>query len=158
LPNGICDPKEKAMTAQVPETIFIDGEAHALLGQPLEARFGRRHRRPLFRVQTTACWRGYLGTWSIMGDRLHLLELEGHLRDGSPVSVQTVFPGTTGPLFAQWFSGELRIPTGEMIRYVHMGFESQYVSERIISIERGVVTANLIRQANDLPKGPHDIF
>ena len=45
------------------------------------------------------------------------------------------------PLFASWFSGEIRVPMGEVIAFKHMGFESVFADELFVAIERGVVVA-----------------
>jgi len=135
------------MTAQRPETIFIDGKAHSLLNLPLEKRFKRRHPRPPFRAPTTACRRGYFGTWAIENSRLYLIELKGNLRNGTRANLRTVFPDASGPVFADWFTGELRIPVGEMIRYVHMGFGSVFAAELLITVDRGLVTGRVVRTA-----------
>ena len=50
------------------------------------------------RVVSSACWRGYLGSWEIKDGRLYLINLERDLKlDG------------TEPLFADWVSEELHI-------------------------------------------------
>jgi hypothetical protein len=48
------------------------------------------------------------------------------------------------PLLADWFSGMLRVPIGEMLLYVHMGFGSVYAREIHIRVERGHVTGRRI--------------
>ena len=78
---------------------------------------------------TTACWRGFVGEWEIKDGRLMLNRVTGKYR----------LVGSA-PLFAQWFSGELRIPTGPMIEYVHGGYMSKFASEMFLQIENGVVT------------------
>lgn len=77
---------------------------------------------------TTACWRGYQGTWEIKDGRFYLVGLQGcfQLRDGDPI-------------LAEWFSGVLRVPRGERLQYVHMGFGSVYAQEVHIKIENGRV-------------------
>lgn len=44
-----------------------------------------------------------------------------------------------GRVRADWYSGLLRVPDGELLDYVHMGYESLYASERFIAIQAGVV-------------------
>lgn len=44
------------------------------------------------------------------------------------------------PVFADWFTGTLRIPQGEMLHYVHMGYGSVYEGEMHIKIEKVIVT------------------
>lgn len=44
-----------------------------------------------------------------------------------------------GVVHASWFTGDLKIPKGKMISYVHMGYMSTYEKEIILEIENGVV-------------------
>jgi len=44
-----------------------------------------------------------------------------------------------GMVHASWFTGDLKIPKGKMISYVHMGYMSTYEKEIILEIENGVV-------------------
>jgi len=44
------------------------------------------------------------------------------------------------PIFASWFSGILRIPRGELLCYIHMGFGSVYERELLIKIVKGEVS------------------
>lgn len=44
-----------------------------------------------------------------------------------------------GMVHAFWFTGDLKIPKGKMISYVHMGYMSTYEKEIILEIENGVV-------------------
>jgi hypothetical protein len=43
------------------------------------------------------------------------------------------------PLFAEWFTGVLRIPKGERLLAINMGFASVHEKELHIKIERGAV-------------------
>ena len=77
---------------------------------------------------STACWRGYIGSGSIRQGKLYLTKLEGHFRlEGKDA------------LFAEWFTGELRILNGRLLEYVHSGFNSVYEQEIILTLEQGVV-------------------
>ena len=84
-------------------------------------------------LRSTACWRGYQGTWEIRDGRFYLVGLRGRfqLRDG-------------GPILADWFSGVLRIPKGKVLRHVHMGFGTVFEQEVHIKIEKGVVVKTRI--------------
>ena len=75
---------------------------------------------------STACWRGYIGTWEVRDDRFYLVDIEGLWRKEGD-----------DPILADWFTGTLRIPRGEMLHYVHMGFGSVYEKELHIKIEAG---------------------
>jgi len=80
-------------------------------------------------IFSTGCCRAYIGTWSIVDNRFFLVRLEGKYR----------LVGDE-PLFADWFSGVLRIPKGKLLEYVHFGFESVYEQELLIEIKKGIVT------------------
>jgi hypothetical protein len=64
----------------------------------------------------------------------------GWADEGPEVPLSHLFPGNAGPVHATWYSGTLRIPKGELVRYVHMGYESLHESEVLMTIQCGVVT------------------
>lgn len=127
------------MTAQIAEQIIWAGDEHALLSDPLADYLSGCAARPEFAWESTALWRGYLGSWQIVGDELHLMALKGRLKNGQPVSLSTIFPGSDGSVFAAWYSGELRIPRGRLLHYVHRGFDSIYRTEIILHVGLGRV-------------------
>jgi len=86
-----------------------------------------------FILFSTACWRNYQGTWEIKDGKFYLVDLRGRFR----------LQGKE-PLLADWFSGVLRIPRGEMLQYVHMGFGSVFEEEVHIKIEGGNVVASRV--------------
>lgn len=53
-------------------------------------------------------------------------------------ALESVF-STRSPVFAEWFSGKLRIPLGETLQYVHMGYGSLYEKDLFIAVEKGIV-------------------
>ena len=121
------------MTAQVHERLILDGELTSMMTCPtLPMQHLRLYRRDPADVSwisgTTACWRGYIGTWEIRDGQLYLVSIEGTLgiRDGEAIH-------------ADWYSGTLVVPRGEMLNYVHMGFESTYEQELRLDIESGRV-------------------
>lgn len=42
-------------------------------------------------------------------------------------------------VFAEWFTGVLRVPQGRQVEYVHAGFASRYEGYLLLQIERGRV-------------------
>lgn len=80
-------------------------------------------------IGSTACWRGYIGTWEIKDGKFFLNNLVGYIKLAKDE-----------PIHATWFTGVLRIPQGELVHYVHMGFGSIYEKELHIKIEAGIVT------------------
>lgn len=65
--------------------------------------------------------------------------------------LETVFPGYPDRVFAHWYSGTLRIPQGNTLKYVHMGYQSTYERDLLIEVERGVIGDVRIRE-NEMPK------
>lgn len=128
------------MTAQIHEILILDGDETSMAfcpplpdGHPgvvevdPDSSSARDESESI--LFSTACWRGYQGTWEIADDKLYLTRLRGRFR----------LRGDE-PLLARWFSGVLRVPRGELLQYVHMGFGSVYEEEVHIRIEEGEVT------------------
>ncbi len=132
-------------TAQLGDNLVYKGQTYNIHTNPLETYFDEQHPRPdkLFGASCTACWRGYVATWEIKDDGfLYLLRLvEGTCAGNAPeIPLDKVFPGQKGPIKATWFSGMLEAPQGELLHYVHMGYQSVYEKELHIFIEAGKVT------------------
>lgn len=127
------------MTAQIPEIVIYEGAQLRLCSTPLESFFELNRQRPQFHISATACWRGYIGTWEILANRLYLIELHCQLSDGMEFSMEGIFPGHSTRVFAHWYSGALRIPRGELLQYVHGGFASIYEQDILLEIKRGIV-------------------
>jgi hypothetical protein len=142
-------------TAQYPENIEIDGKMEAMMATPLEDFWNESRPKPdSLLPMSTACWRGYIGSWEIKDDLLILVKLEERrmVEKGSSHEVQmfaiskkTVMGAKTeDPLPAVWFSGVLRIARGKQIAYVHMGFGSVYEEDLFIFVERGKVIRRVV--------------
>jgi hypothetical protein len=129
------------MTAQMHECLTYDGEETSMafcpplpMGHPRIIEVDPQQARQdasdsiLF---STACWRGYQGTWEVRDGKFYLVSLRGRFR----------LQGYE-PLLADWFSGVLRIPRGGLLQYVHMGFGSVYEEEVHVKIERGQLVAS----------------
>lgn len=125
------------MTAQFSEILIMDGEHQRLLETPLEDYFRLSRTRPDFGLSCTALWRGYIGTWELIDGRLYLIGLSTEAGSGALVTLTVLFPGFPDRVFAHWYSGRLRVPQGEQIEYVHMGFSRQYERDLFIEIRRG---------------------
>jgi hypothetical protein len=138
------------MTAQIPDILMLNGQKHSLFSLPLEVFFEKRSGRPKFRVPHTGCWRGYVASWEVRDNRLFLLSVRGQLSDGAKFDAAWLFPNETLPVFAEWFTGTLKLPLGNVVEYVHMGFASFYEDELQLTVERGMVIKKSRRNANPL--------
>jgi len=133
------------MTAQSPERIFYMGKKLFLCTEPLEEYFSKGGIRLSLRRSSTALWRRYIGSWEIVDDRLYLTALDGWLEDGTKVTAAMIFPGFPEKVFAQWYSGQLCIPQGELLKYVHMGYGSTYERDLLLEVRDGVVIETSLR-------------
>lgn len=130
------------MTAQFTEVLRHQGETLSLCSYPLSVYWKSSANPVELQSTSTGCWRGYVGTWEIVGDRLYLVKFWGHVQGESglkQVGLADIFTGYPDGVFAHWFTGELRCPLGERLRYVHSGFASKYERELFITVRRGVV-------------------
>ncbi len=146
-------PSLAGATAQVPERLIYKGKTVWLFSQPLERYFSQGHatywdepawgpgsgRRPkAFRATSTACWRGYEGTWKIDAGHLWLASLHECHR-GKEIALSEVFAGQKGPRKATWFTGILRVPLGKRLQDVHLGYDSQFEKDLFLAIREGKV-------------------
>ena len=140
------------MTAQIGERLRYQGEDMTMATEPLEAYFTLGGERPSFGFVSTALWRGYVGRWEIVDDRLYLVGINAAAFRDEPVPLERPFPGYGDRVFAHWYSGTLRVPRGRQLKYVHMGYASTYERDLMLEIERGVLRSTWVRH-NALPPG-----
>ena len=140
------------MTAQISERLIYESHQLSMCTNPLSLYFAMGGDSPNFEYNCTALWRGYVGTWEIVDGRLYLIELHGTLEGGEEASVATIFPEYTDRVFAHRYSGTLRIPQGNLLNYVHMGYGSTYERDMFLEFEKGVIKNTRVRQ-NGLAEG-----
>lgn len=132
------------MTAQFTEQIVLNGQKRSLCTDPLESFFEMADVHPEFMATCTALWRGYVGTWEVNNERLYLVGLDGRLKSGQIARLETIFPEFPNRVFAHWFSGILRIPMGQLLRYVHGGYGSVYERDQFITVKKGVTISTSV--------------
>ena len=129
------------MTAQIAEVLVFEGVTHHMLATPLDDFFKFGGRNPGFQANSTALWRGYVGSWEMVDQRLYLTSLRAQLASGAAASLGSVFPGFEDRVFAHWFSGTIRLPMGKRLQYVHSGFASRYERDVFLKMEAGVLVS-----------------
>jgi hypothetical protein len=132
-------------TAQAPDKIVYEEKVRALFANPLEDYYESGRKRPLFMISpntlSSGNWRGYIATWEIDNDTLYLQHVESWI-GGRKATLQRLFGKRVrnGRVKATWFSGELRIPDGKQLQYVHMGYGSVYERDIILTVDKGRIT------------------
>lgn len=84
-----------------------------------------------------------LGKWTSEKNRRRILRICEYGEEPK-ANLKKIFPNRFDGkgVFADWFSGRLIVPRGELLEYVHMGYMSTYEYERVIDLENGTVTFN----------------
>lgn len=155
------------MTAQYTDRIRYKRRVYELFSEPLEDFFNDEYPKPkIFSPACSACWRGYLARWSIKRDRLYLEQIEpwpGLIPEIDETGEEAyrryldeIFPGSTGPIFAEWYSGELSLISGKLLQYIHLPYASVYANEIVLEIENGKIVgvASVIHRTEEDDAAP----
>ena len=148
---GVAGPL--AATAQAPDLLKINGKTYYIHTNPLTPVLAEKPERlPKPGVGSTGLWRGYIATWSVRENRLFLDDVRvptKHYMDSDvPESKQFQSAmkhlfGESAPRVATWFTGNLIVPTGELVDYVHMGYGSTFSSYMVLTVIEGSIQKRL---------------
>ena len=131
------------MTVQIKEKIIINGEQHLMYSEPLEPYLIGLKEKVKFDFETTACWRGYVGTWKLVNDKLFLIDFLGNKYDADSnvfkeVGLDYLFPDKE-EVHAHWFTGLVEIPDGEILVYGHTDYSTQYENNLFLHFNKGIL-------------------
>lgn len=121
------------MTAQAGELLIYEGETQSMRSQPLSDFFFQIGSYPAFARTNTSISRYYIGTWEILNNRLYLTGIQATMQDGTPASLETIFPGYPDRVFAHWYSDELHVMQGRNLRSDRVG--DDIITERTLFIK-----------------------
>jgi len=133
-------------TGQEPDILIWKGDTLTLFSNPLESNPDidtLRHK--LYGEKegnwSTACYRLYIGEWEIIEDELYLTNLYScdYSHSGMKADLKKLFGDgfKNGRVKATWLTGELVIPMGKLIHYVHFGYSSFYEHEIVLTFQNG---------------------
>jgi hypothetical protein len=128
-------------TSQVPEVIIYDYVANDMYSTPLESFFSTNNLKPKVFYEyppSTACWRGYVGTWKIEGGYLYLVSLRQGYPNTGTISLDKVDPKWVTPVKAVWFTGIIRLGKGKVLRG-GMGFSEKREIDIFLEVKNGKV-------------------
>jgi hypothetical protein len=154
------------MTTQVSDQLIYDGKQHSIFSEPLNLCHDECVRRLNYMWNNTACYRGYIADWEVADDRLFLTGVEAtvctkpyeesapksrycsisHSGDCLPETknLHDIFPNSDGKVSAEWYSGEIRLPLGEMIKYIHCGYETEYENYLLLEFNSGSIVGSRV--------------
>lgn len=145
-------------TSQEPDNLILEGEQLSLATNPLSPLIqDGRIKLPEPAERWSSNWRGYVATWTVKNEQMLLSKIdvllrpEGAAEGTDAVSVNVlpqVFPEQT-EVPAEWFSGALVVPRGEVVNYVHMGYGSTYERYTVLRIEHGRVLSRRDLSTNE---------
>jgi len=124
------------MTAQVCDSLMIEDQEHRLHCEPLEMFWNIYRPKPAFAPLHTGCWRGYIASWKVEDSKLYLTGID---TKNENLKMDKIFPDSKGPVFADWVTGKLKIPQGELLEYVHLFYQSKFESDLFLLVDNGLI-------------------
>ena len=131
------------MTIQAGDILSYNGEKTTIATEPLKPYLKTRS-DVSFIYKSTALVRGYIGTWKIRNTKLYLISLLGFVNNNEKVDLNYLFPNKT-EVFADWFSGNIRIPEGELLEKINLGYASVFEKDRIVNIKEGILISETVK-------------
>ena len=131
------------MTIQAADILSYNGKKTTLATEPLKPYLETRS-DVSFIYKTTALVRGYIGRWEIKNKKLFLVSLLGFIENSEQVDLNYLFPNKT-EVFANWFSGDIRIPEGKLLEKINLGYESVFEKDRIFTFNEGILISETVK-------------
>ena len=136
-------------TGQEGERIVWKDKEYELLSEPLayNPAFESMLKRLGEVEASTSLWRGYVGHWEIENDMLYFDFLVAEAQPPMKrINYAEDIPELrkyckNGKCAATWFSGTLRVVSGDCIKYEHMGWSRYYGHEDFIDVKQGKVVS-----------------
>ncbi|MDR1943466.1 MAG: hypothetical protein LBQ19_01450 [Synergistaceae bacterium] len=137
------------MSAQMNDRIKYKGSDYGLAATPLENYFSDNPElRPKFAGFNSACRRGYVARWEIIGEKLRLVGMDMVLQ--TDATFESLFPDAGEGVFADWVSGELPCHHGKYFRRNALDFSPVPEFTLTLEVENGVVKSTNDRK-NEIP-------
>ena len=137
------------MTIQAADILSYNGKKTTIASEPLKSYLDARSDVG-FVYKTTALVRGYIGKWEIKNKKLYLISLVGFIKNNKQVDLNYLFPNET-EVFADWYSGDIRIPEGELLKKINVGYASVFKKDRFLTFKEGILISETIKN-NKNPK------
>lgn len=142
-------------TGQSGDVIRLEGEEWVLMAKPIDYDSLLCRRMGDFLPEnvsrSTGNYSGYTAFWEVRDGYLCLQRVEADVYDEvskkesirvyEVKDLQPIFAAycRVGTIQARWFSGELRAGKGDVVRYVHDGFDRNMETEQVLTVRNGKV-------------------
>jgi len=104
--------------------------------------------------KTTALVRGYIGSWEIKNKQLYLVSLVCFIENNEKVDLNYLFSNET-EVFAGWYSGDIRIPEGELPKKINLGYESVFEKDRFLTFKKGILISETVKNQISKSEPPY---
>ena len=131
------------MTIQARDRLSHNGKKTTIATEPLKPYLETRS-DVSFIFKSTALVRGYIGTWKIKNKKLFLVTLVGFIENNDKVDLKYLFPNKT-EVFADWFSGDIRIPEGDLLQKINIGYASVFTRDRLLNFNKGILISETLK-------------
>ena len=131
------------MTIQAGDILSYNGKKTTIATEPLKPYLETRS-DVSFIFKSTALVRGYIGTWKIKNKKLYLVALVGFIENNEKVDFKYLFPNKT-EVFADWFSGDIRIPEGDLLQKINIGYASVFARDRLLNFNKGILISETVK-------------
>ena len=131
------------MTIQAGDILSHNGKKTTIATEPLKPYLETRS-DVSFIFKSTALVRGYIGTWKIKNKKLYLVALIGFIENNEKVDFKYLFPNKT-EVFADWFSGDIRIPEGDLLQKINIGYASVFTRDRLLNFNKGILISETLK-------------
>ena len=131
------------MTIQARDRLSHNGKKTTIATEPLKPYLETRS-DVSFIFKSTALVRGYIGTWKIKNKKLYLVTLVGFIENNEKVNLKYLFPNKT-EVFADWFSGDIRIPEGDLLQNINIGYASVFARDRVLNFNKGQLISETVK-------------
>jgi len=138
-------------TAQVGDILIWKGDTLVLFSNPLELledydslvmQISKKIELQAERnFISSGCWRGYQAEWIVLNDSIFLNNIYDCFDSSLKINLNNIFPSLikNQKIFASWINGDLYIPQGDCIEYIHFGYQSIFERETVLNIEKGLL-------------------
>lgn len=131
------------MTIQAGDILSHNGKKTTIATEPLKPYLETRS-DVSFIFKSTALVRGYIGTWKIKNKKLYLVALIGFIENNEKVDFKYLFPNKT-EVFADWFSGDIRIPEGDLLQKINIGYASVFARDRLLNFNKRILISETLK-------------
>ena len=131
------------MTIQAADILSYNGKKTTIASEPLKKYLETRE-DVSFIYKTTALVRGYVGRWEVKNKKLFLVSLLGFIENNKQVDLNYLFPNQS-EVFASWYTGDIRIPEGELLKKINLGYASVFEKDRFLTFKEGILISETVK-------------